>query len=75
MSLRAPFARPGFTVELEAKGRAAPRLRAGQKLTELMPVAGPRQLAEGTWCREGGRLTSFTSYFVPGAAVRGSGSG
>jgi len=56
VSLRAPFACPDFTLELKAKEGAAPRLRAGQKATQLKAVAGPRQLTEGTWCREGGNL-------------------
>ncbi len=54
IALYAPFACPDFTVRLEAKAGAAPRLRTTQAPVALKEVSGPLQLAPGTWCRQGG---------------------
>ena len=52
LDFRAPFACPDFTVRIETP---ANRVRLGD--ADLREVAGARQLAPGTWCRETDRVT------------------
>ena len=53
IALHAPFACPDFTLRLETKAGATPRLRTAQELVALKEVSSPLQLTPGTWCRQG----------------------
>ena len=52
VTLKAPFAAPGFTLELP-RNIAAPAVKHGESETELKRVGSPRQLSAGT-CTEAG---------------------
>jgi len=51
VSLRAPFACPVFTVEVEAAPAAVPKLFAGDQPAALREVPDPLKLEAGTWTR------------------------
>lgn len=55
LRFRAPFACPEFTVRCEAPG--VPELRAAGEAVPLKEVANARQLAPGTWHRDGAAAT------------------
>lgn len=57
VAIHAPFACPDFTVRLEAKVGAMPRLRTAPEPGALKEVKSPLQLAPGTWCRQGDQVT------------------
>ena len=54
---QAPFACPDFTVRLDKKTKAPPRLRVGQEVVTLSPASDVRHLTPGTWHRQGNALT------------------
>jgi hypothetical protein len=53
VNFRAPFACPGFTVELAGPVQSAPRIKTGQELVTLREVKGLLDLQPGTWSRRG----------------------
>ena len=53
VTLAAPFACPAFTVRVENAPAGTPALSAGAGVQALKEIASARQLAPGTWRREG----------------------
>jgi len=51
--LRAPFASPVFTMEMNAPGGAVPRVTAGGRKIPLREVPDTLKLESGTWTRKG----------------------
>jgi len=52
VTLKAPFAAPSFTVRVDAKGNAMPKLTEGGKPLPLTEVDKPLELKSGTWTRK-----------------------
>jgi len=60
VALRAPFAAPQFTVRVEARADAVPKLTLDGKPQNLREVARPSDVKSGTWMREaGGAVVCF----------------
>ena len=62
MTLKAPFAAPGFTLELPGN-LAVPVVEHGASKTELKKASSPQQLSAGTWTEAGVQrriITCFT---------------
>jgi hypothetical protein len=57
VELRAPFACPDFTLQVDAPEGDRPTLRAGSQAVELREVDDPLKLDPGTWMRRGGQLS------------------
>jgi hypothetical protein len=57
VSLRAPFACPGFTVELTSASKDPPRVESAGNITMLTEVRRPLDLKSGTWTRQDDKLT------------------
>ena len=52
VTLHAPFASPRFTLAIDARGDAVPKLTLGDKPTALAEVSKPLDLRPGTWTRD-----------------------
>lgn len=52
ITFKAPFATPGFTVRVEARGDAIPKLKVAGKPQSLKEVAKQLDLESGTWARD-----------------------
>jgi hypothetical protein len=52
VTLHAPFASPRFTLAIDARADAVPKLTLGEKPVELAEVSKPLELRPGTWTRD-----------------------
>jgi hypothetical protein len=52
VTLQAPFAGPRFTLAVDARADAVPKLTAGEKPVELAEVSKPLDLCPGKWTRD-----------------------
>ncbi len=58
VTLSAPFAAPDFTVRVTSGGTMPPALQHENKRTPLREIQRPRDLAAGTWLKEGTTVTA-----------------
>ena len=57
VELKAPFATPGFTLEIPSSANAgAPHVKHGGRETELNKVSKIQQLKAGTWVKASGKI-------------------
>jgi hypothetical protein len=61
--LKAPFASPDFTLRIDSIPAGAPSLKSPEKLTSLREVKSAKDLATGTWRREGADI--ITCFDLP----------
>jgi hypothetical protein len=69
ISLRAPFACPGFTLQLPASPNQVPRLVVGGQQQRLTEIGDPRRLTSGTWVRQGASCVACFDLSVGSSSI------